>query len=400
MVDLNLFDSDDLTTIDRYGGPFDDSDQTQGAYRTLAGCNGRIFYSTAPAYRLLTTIDGLFPQLNLKSAKHTGSGCIATTITGDGPLADAFMLCSLYDGPQGSALACLLTQTDQLAHFFSRFQLPRQGAANRQDIEIRNTILVDSRAQAGAAAAIGLGSVVAPWYAPGFEGTHEPAPGFDGAKDGYDIGVMSADLIHSLASWRRSGYDTYQKSYDTADGKNVNIFVFSGVEHDGPGPKVLFPIDKMTAQELEAAWGGIDRFGPCRPYLFAGIGSVICDLDPHASSDQVDARVHELLVTIDRWLHRHDSGTAAAPLPSPSSTAKSTGSRRLHDALKARLDATLGRSSASAASAHPTASPIPMPSATSPAASAPQTGRRFCTSCGAQLPPNVKFCGQCGTKAR
>lgn len=413
MVDLSLFNDTSSAPVTRFGGPFDDNDMTKGVYHLLSAAPGIIFYSQAPAEQLLTTLDGIFPDLNFKSSRHSDSGCLNTDMTGE--LAGELLYWSLFEGPQGSAMMCIAAGGE--ATKLLRVECLHETliwSKRHPDFAIVNALFDNGVATVGAAAAIGMGSVVAPWYVPGFERTHEPTTHNDSAKDGYDLGLMSPELVRALASWRQVGYDMYQKPYNAEGFGDVNLFATAGVEHDGPGPKLLFPLDTMTEQELTATWSGVERFGPCRPYLFSGIGTVMCDLDPQATAEQVDERARELLDTVHRWLHRNDGGNNDATSASPVSTASTSQSasssdshsRRLHDALKARLDATLGRSPASAAttpSASPAAAPVPMPSAPSapsPAAAMPQTGRRFCTSCGAQLPPNAKFCGQCGTKVR
>lgn len=438
MVDLNLFNNDDLATIDQFGGP---SGKTKLAYKALSMCNGVIFYSTESADRLLPAIAGSFPELNLKSAKHAGSGCITSTITGDSSLNGTTIFFFLYDGSQGSALACLIDNDDLAQSLINRLQLPPQGMKDHAGIVVREAAVVSSRTRTGAAAAIGRGSVVAPWYVPGFEGTHEPDS--DDASDGYITGVMPANLVHALSSWQQIGFCVYQKAYTHADGKHVsNILAAGFFEHEAPGPKLALSLGRMTAQELSLLWGGIEKFGPCHTQLRDGNGVLICDLDPHATSDQVDARAHELLATVDRWIdkgirHGELSSTNQAPTaqsPAQGDSDASASNQRLHDALKARLDATLGHASAeqhapedhtpadapsspAPVPARPDLPPIPSPSpvsATTPTtpfipsapavASAPtvpttpQPDARFCTNCGTRLPAGAKFCGRCGIK--
>lgn len=397
MVDLTLFNDTSNAPITRFGGPFDDDDRTKGAYNLLSMAPGIIYYSPVPAEQLLTALDGIFPNLNLSASKHADSGCLNADMTGT--LAGALLYWCLFEGPQGSAVMCVAAGDRETQMLRDECLQSRTQLKFRSGIDIVSAPIDDATTTVGAAAAIGMGSVVAPWYVPGFERTHEPTPHNDSSKDGYVLGLMTPELVHAMTSWQQLGYDMYRKSYNAEDYNDVTLIVLGGVEHDTPGPKMLFPIRTMTEQELMASWGGVERFGSCRPYMFSDLGTVLCDLDPHATAEQVDRQAHEMLSTISRWLQRGEGGT-----PSTSTSAADSHLPRLHDALKARLDMTLGRSSASASnpapSAHPASSPAPMPSSSSAPqpSSVPRPGKRFCTSCGAQLLPNATFCGQCGSK--
>lgn len=349
-MDLDLFNASHSVEITQFGGPFNDNDPTSGIYR-IAGINtGIIVCSTATADRLLTTIDRALPNFNLTSARHIGSGALESNIAGTSSLTEPTMIWSLFDGPQGSALMCL-PSASLFPDFLRRFHLD---TSTKSGIVVREWIFGNGHTSAGAAAAIGMGSVVAPWYVPGFEHTHEAVKGDQQAVDGYAIRLMSANLVHALESWQQKTFNLYRKRYTASVGE-VSIYAIGGLDDETLGPKLLMPLEEMTEQDLYSALDGIERFGPCRPYLFLGLGTILCDLDPHATADQVDTRVHELLDTVDRWLHRNDGNAPTASTPAstpPSAPAPAgSGSRRLHDALKARLDVTSGRSPASTSTA-------------------------------------------------
>lgn len=369
-MNLDLFHDDTIVPIDKFGGAFNDDDPTLIIYDELHSFSAFAYYSTASADRLLAAADkaSVFVDLTRSTNERFDRPGYMEVAMANGDT----LHWSLFDGPQGSALVCFILTPNGYTRDRDPLGLAPDGIFRTgPGMDIRMALIDKRTTTTGAAAAIGMGNVVAPWYVPGFERTGGSA---DAQTEGPDsLPLMSSELIHALASWEQVTYDSYRRTYVDGNGISHTIGVAAGLGHTSPGPKLFHPLGTMTEQELTDGWSGIERFGSCRPHLIGTLGTVLCDVDIHVTSDQLDACARNLIDTIGRWKHYHGdvskTDNASSSVPAPSSDLDA---HRLHDALKARLGMVMGQTKAGG----------------------------FCTSCGAPLPPDAKFCGQCGAKVR
>lgn len=205
---------------------------------------------------------------------------------------------------------------------------------------------------------------------------------------------MPASLRRTVQGWRRDMYSAYTKEFHDHDGNASTVAVMMAVE-DTPGPSLVMPLARMSRRKVRSRFGGMDQMGYGTTVLDGdGSGCVFRTIAGSETAAQLDELAQCMVDDATYWVEHH------APRPRRASQPAGTATTALQPVY----------APASQPMPTPQSQPVPQPMQAAPAAPAPTAPtaatppttivfpKRFCTQCGAKLPPNARFCGACGAQ--
>ncbi|KAB7790274.1 zinc ribbon domain-containing protein [Bifidobacterium leontopitheci] len=416
------FDNETPRRIRDFGIPYGVEDPKTKLYRFLDQTEGGVFYSTAPIERVLDAVNAHLQGLDLSRSRHVGGGMMRMAEDGD-------LFWMPLDGPVGSAVVFIPVGDAIDKHDAEPYRqlLPVPGAL-QAGLPLRGGVIRGMLTQAGAADIIGKGDVCAAWAVPGYELTAEPYGG--SGERGQDSLVMPASLRRTVAGWRREMYSAYAKDFHDHEGNACTVAVMMAVE-DASGPSLVMPLSRMSRRKVRSRFGGMSVMGYGTTVLDGdGTGCVFRTITGSETAAQLDELAQCMVDDATYWVEHHAPRPRTTPAAQPATAQPPAPAFQQFRQTAATMQAPATNAPAPAPTAYaapaPQPSPMPFPPYASPAvppqpippaasappapgaqaaaaqavtpAATPVFPKRFCTECGAKLPPNARFCGKCGTR--